>query len=142
MKTIPIDYDRPMYEDARRRCGGTDEKTFEAFFDEQYEMLQALKPPIVGHFDLIRLKSDQPDCSMKSWDDVWKRVLRNLEFIQRYGGLIELNSAALRKGLSEPYPQSDICKVCSFTKLLSGWFESNSIWRADILGNGWPFYAF
>ncbi|KAK3082181.1 hypothetical protein LTS18_000111 [Coniosporium uncinatum] len=112
VKTVPIDFDRQMYEEARERCGGTDERIFEAFFDEQYEMLQALEPPVVGHLDLIRLKSDQPNLSMRTWDGVWKRVLRNLEFIQQYGGLVELNSAALRKGLSEPYPQVDICKVC------------------------------
>ncbi|KAI9774548.1 MAG: histidinolphosphatase [Geoglossum simile] len=109
--TIPIDYDRPLYEKARRAAGGTDELLFQAYFDEQFDMLQALKPPVVGHFDLIRLKSNDPECSFQQWDGVWERILRNLTFIQSYGGLMELNSASLRKGLSEPYPNAEISKV-------------------------------
>ncbi|KAL4889555.1 histidinol phosphate phosphatase H [Aspergillus ambiguus] len=107
--TVPIDYDRPMYEDARARAGGSDEQLFAAYFDEQFDMLRQLKPPVVGHFDLIRLKSDDPERSFRSWPAVWERVLRNLDFVAGYGGLLELNSAALRKGMSEPYPKGEIC---------------------------------
>lgn len=109
--TIPIDYDHEMYTEARRISGGTDERLFVDYFDLQYEMLQALKPPIVGHFDLIRLKSNEPDADCLRWDTVLQRVLRNLDFVIEYGGLLELNSAALRKGLREPYPARSICKV-------------------------------
>jgi len=108
---IPIDYDRKTYLDAREKVGGTDERLFEDYFDLQFDMLKALKPPIVGHFDLIRLLSDDPDGNLRQWDGVWKKALRNLDYIAAYRGIIELNSAALRKGMSEPYPQADICKV-------------------------------
>lgn len=110
MHTIPIDYDRPMYEQAREIAGGTDERLFEDYFDSQLSMLKALHPPVVGHFDLIRLKSDDPNRSFKQWPGVWDRIIRNLEFIVSYGGLVELNSAALRKGMQEPYPNGEICK--------------------------------
>ncbi|GMF94071.1 unnamed protein product [Aspergillus oryzae] len=110
--TIPIDYDREMYVQARDLAGGTDEQLFEVYFDEQYQMLQQLKPLVVGHFDLIRLKSDDPERSFTQWPAVWERILRNLDFVASYGGLLELNSAALRKGMSEPYPKAEICKVC------------------------------
>ncbi|CAK4029633.1 related to histidinol-phosphatase [Lecanosticta acicola] len=109
--TIPIDYDTDMYRQAREIAGGTDEQIFEDYFDSQYEMLKALKPPLVGHFDLIRLKSDEPDRSFKTWPGVWEKIERNLKFIAEYGGLLELNSSAVRKGLAEAYPQSEICKV-------------------------------
>lgn len=109
--TIPIDYDHEMYAEARRLSGGTDERLFEDYFDLQFEMLQGLKPPIVGHFDLIRLKSDEPNADCLRWDSVRQKVSRNLDFIVEYGGLLEVNSAALRKGLSEPYPGKSICKV-------------------------------
>jgi len=109
--TVPIDFDRNMYLRAREIAGGTDEGLFEDYFDLQLDMLQALKPPIVGHFDLIRLLSDAQNASLKRWDGVWQKALRNLDFIAEYGGIIELNSAALRKGMEEPYPQADICKV-------------------------------
>ncbi|KAL4976585.1 polymerase/histidinol phosphatase-like protein [Aspergillus desertorum] len=109
-KTVPIDYDREMYEKARDLAGGSDEKLFEAFFDEQLDMLQQLKPVVVGHFDLIRLKSDDPERSFKQWPAVWERILRNLDYVAGYGGILELNSAALRKGMSEPYPKAEICQ--------------------------------
>lgn len=108
--TIPIDYDKKMYLEARERSGGTDEKLAEDYFDLQYEMLKALKPPVVGHFDLIRLLSDDAEASFVQWACVWQKILRNLDFIVDYGGLVELNSAGLRKGMSEPYPKAEICK--------------------------------
>ena len=109
--TRPIDYDHQMYAQARGIAGGTDERIFEDYFDTQYDMLQALHPPIVGHFDVIRLKADEPDGSLMRWEGVWQRILRNLDFIAGYGGVLELNSAALRKGMSEPYPKAEVCKV-------------------------------
>lgn len=108
---IPIDYDREMYVKARGRSGGTDKQLFEDYFDLQFEMLRALKPPVVGHFDLIRLRSDDPNADCVRWDEVRQKISRNLDFIVGYGGLLELNSAALRKGLSEPYPAKTICQV-------------------------------
>ncbi|KAL9123473.1 MAG: hypothetical protein Q9217_007087 [Psora testacea] len=112
---IPIDYHNALYREAREKSGGTDEKLYEEYFDLQFEMLKALKPPVVGHFDLIRLKSDAPDASMEkgqSEDEclVWQKILRNLDCIRDYGGIIEINSAALRKGLGEPYPNAEICR--------------------------------
>jgi histidinol-phosphatase (PHP family) len=109
--TIPIDFDPAMYEQARDKAGGSDERLFEDYFDAQYEMLQALKPPIVGHFDLIRLHSDDPERSFQQWNGVWKRIIRNLQLVADYKGLLELNSAALRKEMSEPYPKVEVCKV-------------------------------
>lgn len=108
---IPIDYSKDLYTKARQRSGGTDERLFEDYFDLQLEMLQALKPPIVGHFDLIRLLSDDPNQSFASHNGIWQRILRNLDYIRQYGGVLEVNSAALRKGMTEPYPRGEICKV-------------------------------
>ncbi|KAK5122477.1 hypothetical protein LTR85_004061 [Meristemomyces frigidus] len=109
--TVPIDYDTPLYHKARDIAGGTDERIFEDYFDSQYEMLQALQPPIVGHLDLIRLKSDDPDRSFRTWPGVWEKVLRNLKVVAQYGGVLELNSSSLRKGMSEAYPQVEICQA-------------------------------
>ena len=109
--TIPIDYDCEMYMKAYQKSGGSEEKLAKDYFDSHYEMLQALKPPVVGHFDLIRLKSSEPNASLRRWDQVWQRILRNLDYIVEYGGIVELNSAAIRKGLNAPYPEAEICKV-------------------------------
>jgi histidinol-phosphatase (PHP family) len=107
---IPIDYDSVFYNKARDAAGGTDERLFEDYFDSQYEMLRALKPRVVGHFDLIRLLSDDPDRDLKEIKGVWERIERNLKVVVEQGGLIEINSSALRKGLKEPYPGRSVCE--------------------------------
>jgi histidinol-phosphatase (PHP family) len=109
--TVPIDYTPEDYARAREISGGSDEALFKDYFDAQFAMLSAVKPPVVGHFDLIRLLSREPDASLSRWQGVWERVLRNLDFIHAYGGLVELNFSAVRKGMSEPYPQREICSA-------------------------------
>ena len=85
---------------------------FMAYFDAQLEMLETLKPLVVGHFDLIRLYSDAQDDDLRDLGgdmEVWDRICRNLEVIKGYGGVLEVNSSALRKGLKQPYPRREIC---------------------------------
>ena len=108
---IPIDYSHEFFRDAQRRSDGLIEKLYEDYFDHQHDMLKALKPHVVGHLDLIRLKSDNPNGSFKPYPRVWEKILRNVDLIVGYGGVIELNSAALRKGTNGPYPNEEICKV-------------------------------
>ncbi|KAI4250743.1 MAG: hypothetical protein L6R42_008649, partial [Xanthoria sp. 1 TBL-2021] len=79
---VPIDYSTALFDQARHISGGSNEKLFEDYFDLQYEMLVALRPPIVGHFDLIRLKSDDPDTNFGSMEGVRRRISRNLTFIK------------------------------------------------------------
>ncbi|KAH8808989.1 histidinol-phosphatase-like protein [Xylogone sp. PMI_703] len=109
---IPIDYDTQFYARAREAAGGTDERLFEDYFDSQLEMLESLRPVVVGHFDLIRLMCEEPDRDLKGWgkEGVWERVVRNLRVVVEQGGLLEVNSAGLRKGLKEPYPGRSICE--------------------------------
>lgn len=110
--TIPIDYDTALYHKAREIAGGTDVRIFEDYFDSQYDLLQTLTPPVISHFDLIRLKSDEPEGrSFKPMTGVWRRILRNLDYIASYDGVVELNFSAIRKGMSEPYPKAEICQV-------------------------------
>ena len=131
--TIPIDYDLPFYRRAREISGGTDEKLFEDYFDSQFDMLKALNPPVVGHFDLIRLKSDDPDRNFSQWPGVWKKILRNLDWAAENGALLELNSAGLRKGMKEPYPGEEICKV----KHCNSMFCPEAAWN-DAVGGFCP----
>jgi histidinol-phosphatase (PHP family) len=108
---IPIDYDAAMYAQAVARSGGTEEKLYADYFEQQFEMLGALRPRVVGHFDLIRLLSSEPERDLRDWEKVWGLVRRNLERVVRDGGMLEVNSSALRKGLREPYPGRRICEV-------------------------------
>lgn len=108
---IPIDYDACFYTKAVSAAGSNEERLFGDYFDSQFEMLQALKPRVVGHFDLIRLLSSEPDRDLTSVPEVWEKVVRNLKFVVGYGGLVEVNTSALRKGLKEPYPGRSICEA-------------------------------
>lgn len=106
-----------MYQKAIAAAGGTEESLFEAYFDAQFAMLEALRPAVVGHFDLIRLFCADPTKNLREYGDgVWERVERNVDFVVSYGGLTELNSSSIRKGWNEPYPRRDVCEVSTFTR--------------------------
>jgi histidinol-phosphatase (PHP family) len=109
---IPIDYDAATYAQAVTKAGN-EEQLFADYYNSQFEMLKALRPRVVGHFDLIRLLAQNPDADLKTYAGgmVWGKAIRNLEVINEQGGLLEVNSAGLRKGLKEPYPGRSICEV-------------------------------
>lgn len=115
---IPIDFDKAMWNQARDAAGGTDQSMYAKYYDEQYAMLTALKPKVVGHFDLIRLMSPEPDRDVRTaWAGetgepsvVWEKIVRNLKAVRSHDGWLECNSSALRKGLSEPYPSRAIAE--------------------------------
>ncbi|TVY81223.1 putative histidinol-phosphatase [Lachnellula suecica] len=107
----PIDYNVALYAKAVAASGGTEEGCYEAYFDAQFEMLNVLKPRVVGHFDLIRLLATQKDKQLDSMPGIWEKVLRNLRVVVEQGGLLEVNSAGLRKGLKEPYPGRAVCEA-------------------------------
>ena len=106
----PIDYDNAGFQRALTKCGGDEDSLFCSYFDSQYELITRLKPPVIGHFDLIRLKSKTPDKSLEERVGVWQRVLRNLNAVHEYGGVLELNTSALRKGLEHPYPRGEVVR--------------------------------
>jgi histidinol-phosphatase (PHP family) len=74
-------------------------------------MRRELKPRVVGRFDLIKLLAAEPCQDPKRRGNDWRKIVRNLAFIVEYGGLLEINSSGLRKGLGEPYPGRSICEV-------------------------------
>jgi HisJ family histidinol phosphate phosphatase len=108
---VPIDLDAATYARAVEASGGSEQLLFERYFDEQHGMLAELRPRVVGHFDLVRLLSERPGRPLKEeWPGVWERVVRNLELIRGYGGWLECNTSALRKGLDEAYPKREIAE--------------------------------
>ena len=86
-------------------------KFFLDYLDDQYTMLQRIKPTIVGHFDLCRLFS--PGTRLDEDPEVWTKVKRNVEFIIAYGGLFEVNAASFRKGWDQAYPGTEVLQVSS-----------------------------
>ena len=114
VNAIPIDFDRALYARALQSVSpaGCEDALFEAYLDAQLEMLAALTPAVVGHFDLIRLMAADPARPLSAYAPaVWDKARRNLRFVKSYNGLLELNSASLRKGWDTPYPGRDVCEV-------------------------------
>ncbi|CDK25578.1 unnamed protein product [Kuraishia capsulata CBS 1993] len=123
VNSIPIDLDRESWILAKQSCGaGTMREFFLRYFQVQQRMLKILKPEVVAHFDLIRLLLTDDDVDEDGrkyadydwaldWPDVWKVVEENIEIVVQNNSLIELNSAAIRKGWDSPYPKLDVAKL-------------------------------
>jgi len=94
-----------------------------AYFDAQYELLQRFKPEIVGHLDLCRLYT--PDLKFMDFQEVWKRIERNVEYAISYGALFEVNAAAFRKKWKTAYPGPDVAQVGFHPPLT--WLEQRNI---------------
>lgn len=112
--SVPIDFSPELYQEALAQHGNDHAALFAAYFDEQFVMLQAVRPEVVGHFDLIRIfaAAAAPDTTWWQKDkDLWNKIVRNVEFVINYGGLFEINSRAWKKGLVDAYPHRDIVQV-------------------------------
>jgi histidinol-phosphatase (PHP family) len=119
VNSIPIDFSPELYVKALDQAEGSLENLYKQYFDEQYIMLQTVRPEVVGHFDLIRIFADQSVAdSTLLLPKVWRRVVRNLEYVIAYGGLFEINSRSWKKGLRDAYPQRDIIQVKRKERLL------------------------
>ena len=103
---IPIDFSPSVYAEAAQRCGGP-EGLYLAYFDLQLEMIQALRPRVVGHFDLVRIFDPDYPRRLAS-GPVARRIARNLEQVRQIGAMLDLNVAAWDKRAKEPYPAAAI----------------------------------
>lgn len=112
VNSVPIDFSPELYTKALDQVSGSLTDLYTRYFDEQYIMLQSVRPEVVGHFDLIRIFADQSIADKTLLEPkVWERVIRNIDYIVGYGGLFEINSRAYKKGLRDAYPQRDIIQV-------------------------------
>jgi len=103
---IAFDYSLKEYQRAIQATGDI-EALYCRYFDQQYEMIRALQPAVVAHFDLIRLFD--PDYDMR-WRQpaIEQRITRNLKCIRQLDLILDFNVAALRKGAAEPYVSKPI----------------------------------
>ena len=108
---IPTDFSLELFEKAERLAGGTQEVMCR-YYDQQYQLLQELRPEVVGHFDLIRLY--RPD--FETTDLIWRKIVRNINFGISYGALFEINTAGASptKKLKYPYPHKRVLEVGCF----------------------------
>ena len=99
---IGFDVSIQGYEEIAGVLGGVD-ALYGRYFDLQYDMIAALRPAVIGHFDLIRLfDPDYPDRLKRP--AIQRRVERNLELIRSLDLILDINMRAFTKGGKEPYP--------------------------------------
>jgi len=101
LDTTPEDYSA-----AAAALGGV-EALYIRYFDEQYELINTLKPAVVGHFDLVRI-FDSEYASRIDSPEVRARVTRNLELIKDLDLILDFNLAGYDKPGAEPYPMDAI----------------------------------
>lgn len=76
------------------------------------EMAQAVRPEVIGHLDLVRLKATRLGLADQvATERVRKAVEDALEVIRAVGSRVEVNTSALRKGLDQPYPADWIVQM-------------------------------
>lgn len=105
---MQFDYSREHYKKAVETLGGHD-AMYCKYFDQQYEMILALTPSVVGHFDVIRIFDPDYRKRIKK-KDIWNKITRNLELIKKLDLIMDFNLRALHKGADEPYITADILK--------------------------------
>lgn len=70
------------------------------------EMVEALRPDVVGHLDLMKrnvLLAGYTPADLET-PRIRAAAQKTLEAVKEYGAVLDLNTAGWRKGLGEPYP--------------------------------------
>ena len=104
---IGIDYSPELYQQAQEKAGSL-EALYCQYFDAQYQLLSALTPAVVGHFDLIRI-FDPDYQNTLTLPEVAQRITRNLAFIKQQELILDFNLRGYKKG-TEPYPSIDVLR--------------------------------
>jgi histidinol-phosphatase (PHP family) len=73
-----------------------------AYYEAVAEMVEALRPEVVGHLDLIRLNAG-PGARLDT-PPIRQAAATALEAIRDCGAILDVNTAGYRKGLGMPYP--------------------------------------
>jgi histidinol-phosphatase (PHP family) len=108
VKDIPFDYSKGCYDEAADRCGGLD-GLYAAYFDQQYEMIRAIAPRVVGHLDIVRIYD--PDYRSRLLKPmIWEKIVRNLKWIKQLNLILDFNLRPLSRGEKEPYLSAPILK--------------------------------
>lgn len=106
-----IDGRSAWYADAIARAGGID-KLYCQYFDQQLEMMDALQPEVIGHFDLVRFHDPDYRARLRT-KEIEDRVRRNLEKAKAIDAVLDLNLRAFVKGASEPYVTRSILEMAA-----------------------------
>ena len=98
---IAIDGELDEFERALEGLSGL-ERLAVRYYDTVSEMVESLRPEVVGHLDLIKLHGRRFGPLDSS--AVREAADSTLEVIRRHDCILDLNTAGYRKGLGVPYP--------------------------------------
>jgi histidinol-phosphatase (PHP family) len=105
---IGIDYNAEHYARAVQAAGSV-EQLYCDYFDDQFAMLEALQPAVVGHIDLIRI-FDKDYLQTLQHSAVQQRITRNLQLIADLGLIMDYNMRGFDKSL-EQYPSLPVLQL-------------------------------
>ena len=98
---IAIDGEMSGFERALEEAGGLEALAIR-YYQSVAEMIEALRPEVVGHLDLIR-KNAGPDAVLDT-PAIRQAADGALDAAARHNCILDLNTAGYRKGLGSPYP--------------------------------------
>ncbi|MCY3775490.1 MAG: histidinol-phosphatase [Candidatus Aminicenantes bacterium] len=99
---IIIDGEPEDFERALNRASGLENLAIR-YYEGVARMVEALRPEVVGHLDLIR--KNGRNYGPLDTPAIRRSARQALEVIRRHGCILDLNTAGYRKGLGCPYPE-------------------------------------
>jgi histidinol-phosphatase (PHP family) len=104
-------YSEQSFQDMMAQVGGMEEVAVQ-YYHKVAAMAQAVRPEVIGHLDLVRLKATRLGLAEQvATPRVRQAVEYALEVIRAVGARVEVNTSALRKGLDQPYPADWIVQM-------------------------------
>ena len=109
---VIIDYGKDAFAEAVVLFGGL-EPLAVRYYETLAKMVRALKPDVVGHIDVIRKHAD-------AHGGLYTSAIRHaattaLQAIREENCILDINSAALRRGMSTPYPAPWLLDIATRT---------------------------
>lgn len=104
-KNLSFDFDKDTYFKSAELLGGLDE-LHKTYYDEQLQLIHGLAevtkhiPVVLGHMDVIRLYAPEHQYNQEVADKISRNILAAIQA----NFVFEVNSRALGKNMTEPYP--------------------------------------
>ena len=107
-----VSIDGPLgdFQKIRDALGGLESLAIR-YYETVADMIEALQPEVIGHLDLLR-KNAGPDAALDT-AEIRRAADRALEAARAGDAVLDLNTAAYRKGLPTPYPEPWLLKRAS-----------------------------
>ena len=104
------DHSKAKFDEAAAKCGGQ-EALAVRYYEQVAEMIEAIRPEVVGHLDVVRKYAAPRDAVETPRARDAARAA--LSVIQQRGCILDINTAGLRKGLGSPYPAEWLLRMAA-----------------------------